>query len=99
MREVINNWEEIIKQQQQSGKSIPKYCNDIGIHPNTFYKHRKRFVGNVKAGEAPVVEIRPAAISAAAPIVLHTKKYTISLSAGFDEVQLKLVLKVVGELE
>ena len=100
MRKVINNWEEIIEQHQQSGKTIQEFCKDIGIHPNTFYKHRKKFSRRqVEAGAPEVVEIKPAATSSSGPIILQTKKFMISISNGFDESQLKSVLKVIGELE
>ena len=94
MRRVIYNWEEVLEQHRLSGKSIPEFCSEIGIHPNTFYKHRKRIDRNYE-----VVEIKPILLAPTEPIVLKTEKFTISLSAGFDEVCLKSVLKVIGEFE
>jgi len=96
MRKRIENWEEIFKKHQQSGKSIPAFCDEIGIHPNTFYKHKKRIRS---CGDTAVIEIKPVFSSTTAPIVLKTKKFIISISNGFDEAQLKSVLKVIGELE
>ena len=96
MRKTIKNWEEIFEQQRLSGKSIPAFCKEIEIHPNTFYKHRKQFNGDTKSS---VVEIKANGIFSAAPIVIKTKKFLISITAGFDEAGLKLVLKVIGELE
>ena len=94
MRRVIYNWEEVLEQYRLSGKSIPEFCSEIGIHPNTFYKHRKRIDRNHE-----VVEIKPVLSIPIEPIVLKTKKFTISLTTGFDEVCLKTVLKVIGEFE
>ncbi|MDC7124193.1 MAG: hypothetical protein PQJ46_01410 [Spirochaetales bacterium] len=98
MRKVIKNWKEIFEQHRQSGKSIPEFCNDIGIHPNTFYKHRKRFSGDAIAVDSAVVEIKPEISAKTEPIVIQTKKFMISISEGFDETHLKSVLKVIGEL-
>jgi len=64
MRKTIKNWEEIFEKHQQSGKSIPAFCDEIGIHPNTFYKLRKN-----KA--SMVVEIKPTRSIAVTPILLR----------------------------
>ena len=100
MRKYIKNWEEVIEQHRQSGKSIETFCNEIGIHPNTFYINRKKInQSRERVKRTEVVEIEPTAISLATPIVLQTKKFMISISNGFDEAQLKSVLKIIGELE
>ena len=99
MRKVIKNWEEIIEKHRQSGKSIEVFCNDIGIHPNTFYKNRQKLrnTGENK-NESAVVEIKPVIATLGVPIILQTEKFTIKIPTGFDEAQLKSVLKVIGEL-
>ena len=99
MRKGIKNWDKIFEQHRQSGKSIPEFCKDIGIHVNTFYKHRKRIGCQRSVNDSAVVEIKPAFSAPSAPIVLNTKKFMISISNGFDESQLKSVLKVIGDLE
>ena len=99
MRKVIKNWEEVFEQHRQSGKTIPEFCKEIGIHPNTFYKNRKINSNQDDSGSSSVVEIKPNGIFSAAPIVIKTKKFLISITAGFDEAGLKSVLKVIGELE
>ena len=99
MRKVIKNWEEVIEQHRQSGKTIPEFCKEIGIHPNTFYKNRKIIGNQDDPGNSSVVEIKPNGIFSAAPIVIKTKKFLISITTGFDEAGLKSVLKVIGELE
>ncbi len=98
MKKIIKNWEEIFEQQQMSGKSIPEFCKEIEIHPNTFYKHRKRFGMNLSKS-SEIIEIKPVQSVAAAPIVLKSKKFLISITAGFDEAELKSVLRIIGELE
>ena len=100
MRKVIKNWEEVIEQHRQSGKSVENFCKEIGIHSNTFYKNRqKRRRSEGSKSQTAVIEIKPTALTAAAPIVLKTKKFMISISNGFDESQLKSVLRIIGELE
>lgn len=99
MRKVIKNWEEIIENHKQSGKSIEVFCNDIGIHPNTFYKNRQKLCNNGEnKNESEVVEIKPVLAASGAPIILQTEKFTIKIPTGFNEAQLKSVLKVIGEL-
>ena len=99
MGKKITNWDQIIEQHRRSRKSIPDFCSEIGIHPNTFYKHRKRMGRQDISGDTAVVEVKPFSSSPAEPIVLKTKRFMISISAGFDEAGLKSVLKVIGELE
>ena len=99
MGKKITNWDQIFEQHRLSRKSIPEFCSEIGIHPNTFYQHRKRIGSQVSSGDSAVVEVKPVFSSPAAPIVLKTKRFMISISAGFDEDGLKSVLKVIGELE
>ena len=94
MGKKITNWDSIFEQFRLSNKTVPDFCSEIGIHPNTFYKHRKRIDKNHE-----VIEIKPVLSIPTEPIVLKTKKFTISLTTGFDEVCLKSVLKVIGELE
>jgi len=31
------NWSELVIKQEASGKTVPDFCVDEGIHPNTFY--------------------------------------------------------------
>ncbi len=99
MGKKITNWDQIFEQHRQSCKSIPEFCNEIGIHPNTFYKHRKRIGIQGCPGDSAVVEVKPVFSSPAAQIVIETKKFKISITAGFNETQLKSVLQVIGGLE
>jgi len=87
------DWEEIIRKQKYSGKTIPEFCREIGIHPNTFYKHNKI------QKEKGVVEIKPKLSSVqASPIVIKKGDFSISVEKDCDEEALKSVLKVIGEL-
>jgi hypothetical protein len=98
MRKIIKNWQEVFEQHSQSGKTIPEFCKEIGIHPNTFYKHKKR-IGDGPEKSSEIIEIDPVQAAAAIPIVLKSKKFSISITTGFDECLLKSVLKIIGGLE
>ncbi len=93
MSRKIENWEEIIIRHQESGKTVTDFCSEIGIHPNTFYKFRKRKTSS------SLVEIKAVEINSQSSIILKTGKFEISLLTGFDEKMLKSVLSVIGEIE
>lgn len=93
MSRKIANWEEIIIQHQESGKTVNEFCKGIGIHPNTFYKFRKR------KRSSGLVEIKALNSNAAVPIILKTSKFEISITPGYDEKLLKSILMVIGEIE
>ncbi|MBI9109554.1 MAG: hypothetical protein JEZ04_22620 [Spirochaetales bacterium] len=64
MGKKITNWEHIFEQHRQSAKSITQFCNEIGIHPNIFYKHRKI------TGRCGIIEVKLVASVCSAPIIL-----------------------------
>ena len=87
------DWEEIIRKQKYSEKSIPEFCREIGIHPNTFYKHNKI------QKEKGLVEIKPKFSSVrSSPIVINKGDFSVSVDKDCDEEALKTVLRVIGEL-
>jgi len=64
----IKYWQNIFKQQQNSGLSIIKFCRDNKVNASTFYAWRKRL-----SGEA--VPVKPQQVI---PLIIHEQPFTQS---------------------
>lgn len=93
MKRQKRDWNRIIREHEESGKSVSEFCEAKGIDRNTFYKNRK--LGQLR----PLVEISCPSHVEITPIVLRAGCFTIDISPGFDRRCLKNVLEVIGDVE
>ena len=90
-RELKIDWGEVAAEQKGSGKTIKDFCKEKGIHPYTFYRHRKK-IENSELIEVQVVKrtIREN------PIMLKYHDVSIVLQSGFCKRTLKDLFSVLG---
>lgn len=93
MRRSNRDWSEILEDQARSGKSVQKYCKEVGVHPTTFYRKRRLHAS------APMVEILPEPTQESHALVVRVGKYSVAVRRGFDAVALRSILQVLGELQ
>ncbi|MEJ2663646.1 MAG: hypothetical protein P8107_06330 [Spirochaetia bacterium] len=84
-------WEQIIHEQKESGKSIAAYCKKKGIHPNLFY--RKVKAGNKTSGfvKIPVPRIPNRCI------FITCGNISVNLSMPFTKEDMVLILTSMKE--
>ena len=83
-------WEKLVKEQEQSGKSVSAWCRARGISESTYSYWRQQY-GSGKAGSEFV------RIYGAEPLVITSGGYRVEVSGGFDGEALKRVLGVIKD--
>ena len=93
-QKIIKNWEEIIREQQQSGKNIKAFCTAKGIHENTFYLNRKKLC---KPGLVRIALQKEKTYSGA--ITVKYQGLTIIVEPESNRDTLKNILEVLGIIQ
>ena len=99
----LSQWEEVIKEQQESGKTVAAFCSEKGISPKTYYyrlrKIRESICKSISQKQPVIAEI-PLAVpeKATGGIRITTRKGTMDISEASPET-LERLLRVMLHAE
>ncbi len=94
-----DQWRDLIEQQARSGLNGSAFCEQHGLSPKTFYRHRKALEGKaedsvsgrfvkVQPKPVPMLPVQPAA-------VLHYRDIRLSVPAGAEPAWIAELMKAL----
>jgi len=93
--ERVKFWQQAVEEQERSGQSVRRYCQQRGLQEHSFYAWRKRVRREAPVTFALVETSRPAAaIPTLIEVVLATGE---RLRFPCEAAALRVVLSVLGE--
>jgi hypothetical protein len=94
-REKAINWPEVIREYESGTISVEKFCLAKEIHPNTFYRNRKKYQGNrtalVKLSLKPAVVVSPF-------LLVQAGNFIVKIPEGVDRKTLETTLQVLKDV-
>ena len=96
-RRTPKQWQEIIKNQEESGLTAAAYCREQGLCKHGFYGWRKQLAITNKSSKNGFVEIKPQLSSV--PQVIHVetpKGFRLTFPQGADT---KSIRNIIASLE
>lgn len=95
--DVQSYWMDVFEQQKASGKSIKRFCLDLGIPPTSFHSARRRYLKqestNSTAAIMPVVVQQPAG-----KVTVSINGITLSYDSGTSPEDLQSVVSCLVKL-
>lgn len=95
--DVQNYWMDVFEQQKVSGKSIKRFCLDLGIPPTSFHSARRRYLKQTPACSAeaimPVVIQNPVG-----KVTVSINGITLSYDSGTSAEDLQSVISCLVKL-
>jgi hypothetical protein len=98
--EALRKWQEVVSEQQQSGKSAATFCRERDLRVWQFYEWKKRLrdaeaAPFVEIEVKPVVNTMPAAAVRPAIEVRLKSGRSLVVEPGFDAQHLRSLLRVL----
>ena len=92
----ISNWPELLHEFETSNLSAEKFCGEKGIHPNTFYRNRKK-TGN--ANNALVkIPVKMQGFRQSASILIQIGEFLVKVPEKIDRETLETTLRALKGL-
>ena len=98
--EALRKWQEVISEQQQSGKSAAEFCRERDLRVWQFYEWKKR-LRDAEATQFVEIEVKPAvntllaaAVRPAIEVRLKSGR-SLVVEPGFDAQHLRALLRVL----
>jgi transposase-like protein len=90
------DWPAFISEYESSGISVGEFCAGKGIHPNTFYRNRKRYQEN---GTALVRILPKTGNPQQQSLLVQISDFILKVPEGVDRKTLETTLQVLKELK
>jgi len=91
IRRTKEQWQTLLEEQKESGKTVTGFCKDLGIHQNMFYRKKKELCSNGSFVKVPIGPARPQAIK------IKIGNATIEAEAGFNEKDIQAIIRILLE--
>jgi hypothetical protein len=89
------DWSATIHEYQASDCTVEEFCTRIGIHPNTFYKNRKK----VQGSETPLVKLPlKSGPMPQQSLLIQAGDLILKIPEGVDSATLETTLRVMKDL-
>jgi putative transposase len=75
-------WQEHLKQQQKSGKSVAAYCREHKLTPSNFYLQRKRANKTSAKESCQFIQLKPRTIATQGVSITTPGGYRLEMDAG-----------------
>jgi len=91
----IIDWSATISEYQNSNVTVEEFCAGLGIHPNTFYKNRKKHQG----AETQLVKL-PLKTEPIQPqsLLIQAGRFILKIPEGVDQKTLETTLRVLQDI-
>jgi hypothetical protein len=94
-RRSIINWPECIQEYEASNLSVEEFCSGKSIHPNTFYRNRKKHKGKSKA--LVHLPIKTANLQQQS-LLVQINDFILKIPEGVDRRTLETTLQVLMDV-
>jgi len=95
----LEQWREIIAEQEVSGSKVSAYCRQHGVNEKTFYNWRKRLGGLRKPKPEGFIQIKTMKNGAGKVLRIQTPRgYRLEVEPGTEESYVQSILKVLAGL-
>ena len=93
----ISDWLAVVHDYENSNLSVEEFCTKKGIHPNTFYRNRKRYQhSNTTLVKIPVKKQEVWQHSQS--IRIQFKNYIVTVPEGVNTETLGITLRILKDL-
>lgn len=91
----ILDWPTTILEYHNSNSTVEEFCTELGIHPNTFYKNRKKYQGT----ETRLVKL-PLKQSPVQPqsLLIQYGDFVLKIPKGVDSGTLETTLRALRDI-
>ena len=93
-------WQQLIRQQAQSGMSVLAFCEQQGLSSKTFYRRRKALRPGRAEKPQRFIKVKskslPASVSPSHEMVLHYQKLKLQLSSSVDAGWVATLMKALS---
>ena len=100
IRRTNEAWQQLIRQQEQSGMSASVFCEQQGLSTKTFYRRRKALRPGRAEKPQRFIKVKskslPASVSPSHEMVLHYQKLKLQLSSSVDAGWVATLMKALS---
>jgi hypothetical protein len=92
----ISNWPEIFHEFEISNLSVEKFCGEKSIHPNTFYRNRKK-MGSINNALVKI-PVKTNGVRQSSSILIQIDEFLVKVPERVDRETLETTLRALKGL-
>ena len=89
------DWPKVLDEYDAGNLSVEEFCKQKGIHPNTFYRHKKNFRDKVTALVRLPLNAAP---NPQPQLLLQVREFILKIPEGADPATLETTLRILKDI-
>ena len=90
----IADWSAVLREFEDGNQSVEEFCTQKGIHPNTFYRNRKKY----QKSNTALVKIPVKKYEQHPSVLIQIDNFIVKVPEGVDTETLGITLRTLKEL-